>query len=92
MRQTNYGWSVSGTDCMMNGTPMVWQESECYHEIDPNGMFFKFKKELFEYLDKILDDNEFRLACEQRAIIRAKELSKNEDIMLGKLHKKLYID
>jgi glycosyltransferase involved in cell wall biosynthesis len=51
MRQTNYGWSVSGTDCMMNGTPMIWQESDCYHEIDPNGMFFKYKKEFFKYLD-----------------------------------------
>jgi glycosyltransferase involved in cell wall biosynthesis len=91
MRQTNYGWSVSGTDCMMNGTPMIWQESDCYHEIDPNGMFFKYKKELFEYLDKILDDDSFRIKEELKSVERAKELSKNEGIMLGELHKKLYI-
>ena len=48
MRQTNYGWSVSGTDCLMNGTPMIWQESDCYREIDPNGMFFKKKTEFFD--------------------------------------------
>jgi glycosyltransferase involved in cell wall biosynthesis len=91
MRQTNYGWSVSGTDCMMNGTPMIWQESDCYHEIDPNGMFFKYKKEFFEYLDKILDDDSFRIEEEIKSVERARELSKNESKMLGELHKKLYI-
>ncbi len=90
MRQTNYGWSVSGTDCMMNGTPMIWQESDCYHEIDPNGMFFKYKKELFEYLDRILDDSDFESEMSVNAINRAYELSKNEGKMLGELHKKLY--
>ena len=91
MRQTNYGWSVSGTDCMMNGTPMIWQESDCYHEIDPNGMFFKYKKEFFEYLDKMLDDEPFRKEQELKSVERANELSKNEGKMLGELHKKLYI-
>ena len=90
MRQTNYGWSVSGTDCMMNGTPMIWHESDCYREIDPNGMFFKYKKDFFEYLDKILDDSEFQSEMSVNAINRATELSKNESIMLGELHKKLY--
>ena len=91
MRQTNYGWSVSGTDCMMNGTPMIWQESDCYHEIDPNGMFFKYKTEFFEYLDKMLDDESFRKEQELKSVERARELSKNEGKMLGELHKKLYI-
>jgi hypothetical protein len=67
MKQTNYGWSVSGTDCMMNGTPMIWHESECYNEIDPNGMFFKFKKGfLFEYLDTLLDNSEFEAKMRKR--------------------------
>ena len=89
MRQTNYGWSVSGTDCMMNGTPMIWQESDCYHEIDPNGMFFKYKKELFEYLDKMLDDDNFRKEQDNLSIVRAVELSLNEDKMIQELHKQL---
>jgi hypothetical protein len=89
MRQTNYGWSVSGTDCMMNGTPMIFQESLCYREIDPDGMFFKYKKDLFEMLDKMLDDSEYRTKQETRSIARALELSKNEGIMLEQLHKKL---
>jgi len=89
MRQSNYGWSVSGTDCMMNGTPMVWQESDCYKEIDPNGIFWKTKKEFFEILDKILDDDNYRRELELKAIERAKELSTNEDKMIKELHKKL---
>ena len=89
MRQTNYGWSVSGTDCMMNGTPMIWQESDCYREIDPNGMFFKNKKEFFAYLDKMLDDNGFRQEQDKLSLQRAMELSLNEDKMIQELHKQL---
>jgi len=89
MRQTNYGWSVSGTDCMMNGTPMVFQESLCYREIDPNGSFFKYKKDLFKMLDKMLDSDEYQQLRSFEAIARATELSKNEGIMLAELHGKL---
>jgi hypothetical protein len=89
MRQTNYGWSVAATDCMMNGTPMIYQESDCYREIEPDGMFFKFKKDLFEMLDKLLDNEEFRKEREVMAINRCSELSKNNDVMLQLLHSKL---
>lgn len=89
MRQTNYGWSVSGTDCMMNGTPMIFQDSLCYREIDPYGLFFKKKTEFFDLLDKILDDDIFRLTHELRSLERAKELSTNEDKMIKELHKQL---
>jgi glycosyltransferase involved in cell wall biosynthesis len=89
MRQSNYGWSVSGTDCMMNGTPMVWQESDCYREIDPNGIFWKNKKDFFEILDRILDDDSYRRELELKAIERANELSTNEDKMIKELHKNL---
>jgi hypothetical protein len=89
MRQTNFGWSVSGTDCMMNGTPMIFQDSLCYREIDPNGLFFKFKKDFFAMLDSFLDDETFRNEHEIRSIQRAKELSENEGNMIKQLHKKL---
>lgn len=89
MRQTNYGWSVSGTDCMMNGTPMIWQESLCYHEIDPNGLFFKYKKDFFNYLDSMLDDPKFQSHNAKLAIDRSHTLSENEGKMLIQLHKKL---
>jgi hypothetical protein len=70
---------------------MIWHESDCYKEIEPNGMFFKYKKTFFEYLDRMLDDSEFEAEMSVNAINRAKELSKNESKMLGELHKKLYI-
>jgi hypothetical protein len=89
MRQSNYGWSVSGTDCMMNGTPMVWQESDCYREIDPNGLFWNKKVDFFKILDRILDDTEYRNELDTKAIQRAKELSNNEGIMIEELHRKL---
>jgi hypothetical protein len=89
MRQTNYGWSVAAVDCMMNGTPMIFQESDCYKEIDPNGMFFKYKKDLFEMLDKLLDDDAHRNSLSKNAIQRALELSKNDETMLKILNDKL---
>ena len=89
MRQTNYGWSVSGTDCMMNGTPMIFQDSLCYREIDPNGLFFTKKKDFFDLLDKMLDDDIFRFTHELRSLERAKELSTNESKMIKELHKQL---
>ena len=89
MRQSNYGWSVSGTDCMMNGTPMVWQESDCYREIDPNGLFWNKKVDFFNILDKILDNDNYRNELEIKAIERAHELSTNEDKMIKELHKNL---
>jgi hypothetical protein len=89
MRQTNYGWSVSATDCLMNGTPMIYQESLCYREIDPNGLFFSKKTDFFDMLDKILDDDNYRNEMDLKAIERAKELSKNEDKMIKELHKQL---
>jgi hypothetical protein len=89
MRQSNYGWSVSGTDCLMNGTPMVWQESDCYREIDPNGLFWNKKVDFFNILDKILDNDDYRNELEIKAIERAHELSTNEDKMIKELHKNL---
>ena len=89
MRQTNYGWSVAATDCMMNGTPMIFQESDCYKEIEPDGLFFKYKKDLFNMLDKILDDENHRLELSNKAIERAKKLSENDSRMIKILNEKL---
>jgi glycosyltransferase involved in cell wall biosynthesis len=85
MRQSNYGWSVAATDCMMNGTPMIFQESDCYREIDPDGIFFTYKKDLFLYLDKLLDDDLYSLKESKRSIQRCRELVKEEKNMLDLL-------
>jgi hypothetical protein len=89
MRQSNYGWSVAATDCLMNGTPMIYQESLCYREIEPDGLFFTQKKDLFKILDEILDNVEYRIGLDISSIERARELSNNENVMLSELHKNL---
>ncbi len=89
MRQTNYGWSVSATDCLMNGTPMIYQDSLCYREIEPDGLFFSKKVEFFDMMDKMLDDDGFRREREIISLSRARELSNNESTMLLDLHKKM---
>ena len=68
---------------------MIWQESDCYREIDPTGLFFSKKLDFFDSLDKILDNGDYRRELEIKAINRANELSLNESDMLSKLHKKL---
>lgn len=89
MRQSNYGWSVAATDCMMNGTAVIFQDSECYHEIDPNGLFFKYKKDLFATLDKFLDDDAFCQEQGMRSIARTKDLQKEEQEMFKLLYNNL---
>jgi len=86
MRQNNYGWSVSATDCMMNGTPVIFQESKCYREIDPDGIFWKYKKDFFNYMDRLLDDEMFRSFESQRSINRSYELYENDQKMIKELH------
>ena len=59
---------------------------------DPRCKIFPFGGDIREcdVLDKMLDDSEFQSEMSVNAINRATELSKNESIMLGELHKKLY--
>lgn len=89
MRQSNYGWSVAATDCMMNGTPVIFQESDCYHEIDPEGLFFRYKKDFFSLLDKFLDDVSFRDYHSNRSLERAIALHMKEAEMIKELSSKL---
>jgi len=69
--------------------PMVFHNSDCYREIEPDGLFFNNQKELFELLDKILDDDTYRSERELAALKRANELSENDTKMFSVLHKKL---
>jgi Fe-S-cluster formation regulator IscX/YfhJ len=68
---------------------MVFQESDCYREIDPDGIFFKYKKDLFAALDKFLDDDTFRNEQVTRSINRVHNLNINEQLMFKELHTKL---
>lgn len=86
MRQTHFGWSIAATDCMMNGTSVLFQEQDALKEIHPNANFFKYKKDFFNLLDKFLDDDEFRYINDELAINRSQDLSLNNDKMFYHLH------
>jgi len=73
--ESNYGWSISSTDSLMNGTPVLFEQCENYRELFPNGIFFNNKKELFELMERLLDDNIFYMKCVYEAISRAHQLS-----------------
>lgn len=90
MRQSNYGWSVAATDCMMNGTSMIFQDSDCYREIDTDGLFFKYKKDLFKLLDNFLDNPNYAFEQGMRSINRVITLQSEEQIMFKNLHENLY--
>ena len=92
MRQTNYGWSVAATDCMMNGTPVIYQDSKCFHEIDPNGMFFTYKKQLFSLLDYLLNDDKWYQVKVVQSINRCYELERGNKEMIKKLANSLLFD
>lgn len=92
MRQTNYGWSVAATDCMMNGTPVVFQDSKCFREIHPNGMFFTHKKGLFSLLDNLLGDEKGYEAQVLQSINRCYQLEKGNKEMIKKLANSLLFD
>ena len=59
----------------MNGTPVLFEQCENYRELFPNGIFFNNKKELFELMERLLDDNIFYMKCVYEAISRAHQLS-----------------
>jgi hypothetical protein len=68
---------------------MIYQDSLCYREIEPDGLFFSKKVEFFDMMDKMLDDDGFRREREIISLSRARELSNNESTMLLDLHKKM---
>jgi len=89
MTQTHYGWSIAATDCMMNGTSMLFEEQDCYREINENADFFTNKEELFDLLDKYLDDDEYRLEKDLISISRCHQLNENNNKKINNLHKLL---
>jgi hypothetical protein len=74
---SHFGWNISATDSLMRGTPVIFEECENYREIYPNGLFYKSQTELFEILDRLLDDEIFYHKWVINSINHAKVLSNN---------------
>tara|TARA_R110000737_G_C14553123_1_gene481011 strand:+ start:285 stop:1379 length:1095 start_codon:yes stop_codon:yes gene_type:complete len=88
-KQTHAGWSVSATDCMMRGLPMLFEEQDCYYEIDSNANTYKGYKQFEEKMDRLLDDVEYRMECGIKGIEASHKLTQNDSIK--KLQKSLVV-
>jgi hypothetical protein len=75
---SHFGWNISATDSLMRGTPVVFEECENYREIYPNGLFYKNQSELFEILNRLLDDEIFYHKWVINSINHARVLSINK--------------
>lgn len=75
--ETHFGWSLSATDAMMKGSPVIFEECPNYREINKNAPFYgkDNKEEMFALLDKMLDDSEYRMQYAHQALERANELA-----------------
>jgi|TARA_R110001606_G_C15305983_1_gene643098 glycosyltransferase involved in cell wall biosynthesis len=75
--ETHFGWSLSATDAMMKGTPVIFEECPNYREINKDAPFYAkdSKEEMFALLDKMLDDSEYRMQHADIALRRANELA-----------------
>lgn len=73
--ESHHGWSLSATDAMTKGCPVIFGECDNYREINPNGLFYNNDSELEAILDKLLDDDEYQWAQGKQCIDRATELS-----------------
>jgi glycosyltransferase involved in cell wall biosynthesis len=75
--ETHFGWSLSATDAMMKGTPVIFEECPNYREINIDAPFYgkDNKEEMFSLLDKMLDDSEYRMKQAYQALKRANELA-----------------
>ena len=89
-KQKHAGWSVSATDCMMRGLPMLFEEQDCYYEIDSDAYTYTSYKDFEKKLDAFLDDRTFRTIQSEKGIDASKKLVNNGDDNINLLKK--YLD
>jgi glycosyltransferase involved in cell wall biosynthesis len=77
---SHFGWNISATDSLMRGTPVVFEDCENYREIYPSGLFYTKESELFEILNRLLDDEIFYHKWVLNSINQAKVLSKSNHL------------
>lgn len=73
--ESHHGWSLSATDAMTKGCPVIFGECENYREINPDGLFYSNDAELEMLLDKMLDDDEYQWVKGKQCLDRAIDLS-----------------
>jgi hypothetical protein len=90
-KQLHAGWSVSATDCMMRGCPVLFEEQDCYFEIDSTANTFVGYKQFETKLDMFLDDYTYRAQCSEKGIKAAHKLTNNGLYNIQQLKKYLGI-
>jgi len=83
---SHFGWNISATDSLMRGTPVLFEECENYREIFPKGLFYSNQTELFELLNRLLDDEIFYHKWVINSINQARILSTNKQYEELKIH------
>ena len=91
-RQDHMGWSVSSTDSMMCGLPVMFQDQDCYREIMSDGLQFENQKELFKLLDEMLDNKNFRMEWGEKVIQGARKLTDINNQNIEKLNNLLTLE
>ena len=60
-KQKYGGWSVSGTDSLMSGCPVIFYNDSYYKELaGESGLYYDTEKELLEMFNKFLNNNTYR--------------------------------
>ena len=91
-KQDHMGWSVSSTDSMMCGLPVLFQEQDCYKEIMSDGLTFKNQRELFKLLDEMLDNRDFRMEWSKKGLEGAERLTDVNEENIEKLNNYLTLE
>lgn len=75
-KQKYAGWSISATDAMMNGCPVVFYEGDYYKELCPPGCadFFTDIDSAVNLLSKYLDDSDYRNTQAKQQLLYASDV------------------
>jgi hypothetical protein len=74
-KQTYAGWSLSATDAMMNGCPVIFYDADYYKELHPAADTFPNWSAAVSLLHRYLDDETYRNTRATEALTQARNLS-----------------
>ena len=79
-KQTYAGWSLSATDAMMNGCPVIFYDADYYKELHPTADTFTHWSDANVLLHRYLDDETYRNTRATEAITQARNLSTEQRV------------
>lgn len=79
-KQTYAGWSLSATDAMMNGCPVIFYDADYYKELHPTADTFTDWRAANALLNRYLDDPTYRNTRAAEALVQARNLSTEQRV------------